>query len=79
MYVCVCVYVTAKWIFSALYISKTNKNRNNKFCTQYETRPYMLVSGFEENQKTGSGIEQTGNETENEYLKNGSNDFLQIQ
>ena len=38
-----------------------------------------MFSSFEKNWENGSAIEYTGNETGNEYLKNGSNDLLQIR
>ena len=37
----------------------------------------MIVAGFTKNRENGSGVEQPGNETGSECLKNGSNDFLQ--
>ena len=54
---------------------KTNKDRNTQFHTLNQTIPL----DFEENQKAGSGVGQTGNEIKSEYFKNGSNDFLQIR
>ena len=74
MYVCVHVYVE----YSAAYISKTNEDRNTIFYTQYQSSAQVILPSFDENWETGSGVEHTGNETRNEYLKNGSNDFLQI-
>ena len=35
MYMCVCVWLQGEYL--ALYISKTNKDRNTKFYTQYQT------------------------------------------
>ena len=58
-----------------LYVPKTNKDRNTQFHTLNQTIPL----DFEENQKAGSGVGQTGNEIKSEYFKNGSNDFLQIR
>ena len=73
---CVCAYLCEQ--YSALCISKTNKDRNTKFYTQYHTNAQIIFVGFDENRETGSGVGKPGNETESEYLKNGSNDFLQI-
>ena len=55
-----------------------NKDRNTKFYAQYQTSAWIIFPGFDENRKTGSWVGKTGNETGTEYLKNGSNDFLQI-
>ena len=57
MYVC----VWPQGEYSELYASKTNKNRNTQFCTEYQTSAYMTFPGFEENWKRGSGLEETGN------------------
>ena len=35
IYVCVCVWLQGEYL--ALYISKTNKDRNTKFYTEYHT------------------------------------------
>ena len=68
------MYVWLQGEYLVLYIFKTNTDRNTKFYTQYKTGAYIIFSGFEENWKAGSKVGQTGSE----YLKNGSNDFLQI-
>ena len=65
--------------YLALYISKTNKDRNTRFNTQYQINVRIIFPGFGENRKTGSVVGRTGNETRSKYLKNGSNDFLQTQ
>ena len=76
---CECVRMWLQGVYLVLYICKTNKYRNTKFCTQYHTSALIIFPGFEENRKNGSGEGQTGNETGSENLKNGSNDLLQIR
>ena len=72
---CVCMRLQGEYL--ALYTSKTNNYRNNKFyASQYQTSAQIIFLDFEENRKAGNGVGQTGNETKSEYLKNGSNDFL---
>ena len=73
---CVCMWLQGEYL--ALYISKISKDRNTKFYAQYQTSAQIIFPGFDENRKTGSRVGKTGNETGTEYLKNGSNDFLQI-
>ena len=65
--------------YLAFYSSKTNEDKNTKFYTQYQTSAQIIFLSFDKNWETGSGVEHTGNETGSEYLKNGSNDFLQIR
>ena len=69
------MHVTLIGEYLALYISKTNKDRNTKFYTEYLTNAQIIFPSFEENRKTRSKVGLTGSE----HLKNGSNDFLQIR
>ena len=71
MHVCMCACALLCGEFSALYVYKSNKDRSTKFYTQKQKSAFL---GFERNLKIGCGVEWTGSE----YLKNGSNDFLQI-
>ena len=60
--------------YSALSISKINKDRSVKFRTQYQII-LDVIFFFGKNQKIGSGIERTGNKIRSEYLKNGSSNY----
>ena len=66
MHVCVCVRLRGEYL--AFYISKTNKDRKTKFCTQYQINELIMFPGFGKNRKTGSDLRGNGNKTESEYL-----------
>ena len=69
----VCVWLYGE--YSALYISKTNKNRNTKFNTQYQINVLIVFLDFAENQKKKKKKKK---KNRSEYYENGSKDFLQI-
>ena len=73
-----CLYVGGwAWLceeYSVLYISKIDKYRNTKFYAQISE--LIIFPDLGENPENGSGVEWIWNETENEYIKNGSKDFL---
>ena len=46
--------------------------RNIKFYSQYQINIQIIFSDFDENQKNGSGVGRTGNETRRKFLKNSS-------
>ena len=71
----VCVYVCDSVENIQLHISpKLIKiDKLTKFYTQYQISVYIIFSGLDKNRKKGSGVKRTGSE----YLKNGSNNFLE--
>ena len=64
---CLCMYYASKLI-------KIKKKKNHM---KYQIGVQIKFSDFDKNRKSGSGVDQTGNETRSENLKNIYNDFLQ--
>ena len=74
--VCICVYV-CDFVGenSTLYVPKTNKNRNTKFYAQYYISIQIILPSKKKKKSGGKTLNETGNE----YLKKGLNDFLQTR